>query len=74
MDMQTWRYGRALARDAAEAVRAALATLGIPEAGGSEIRPALVYHGQVFAHVGMVPADVVGPMDEAMKVTETSAY
>ncbi|MFE2523383.1 DUF397 domain-containing protein [Streptomyces sp. NPDC059382] len=35
MEMQTWRDGRVKATDATEAIRAALAPLGLPESGGN---------------------------------------
>ncbi|WP_405977725.1 hypothetical protein [Streptomyces sp. NBC_00158] len=73
MEMQTWRNGRAKATDASEAIRAALASLGVPESAWSGIRPTVTYNGLPYVHLGMLPADVVEQIAEAMRVTETSA-
>jgi hypothetical protein len=72
--MQTWRDSRARATDAAESIRAALAALGIPETAWSGIRPTVTYNGLPYVHMGMLPADVVEQMAEAMRVTKTSAH
>ncbi|MEU6758985.1 hypothetical protein [Streptomyces sp. NPDC046685] len=72
--MQTWRDSRTKATDAAESLRAALAALGIPEAAWSGIRPTVTYNGLAYVHLGMLPADVVEQMAEAMRVTGTSAH
>ncbi|MFE3994009.1 hypothetical protein ACFXPW_20330 [Streptomyces goshikiensis] len=71
--MQTWRDGRAKATDAAESIRAALATLGIPESAWSGIRPTVTFNGLPYVQLGMLPAAVVEQMAEAMRTTETSA-
>jgi hypothetical protein len=68
MDMQTWRDGRTRATDAAESIRAALAVLGIPEAAWSGIRPTVTYNGHAYVHLGMLPADVVEQIAEAMRL------
>ncbi|MFZ3498016.1 hypothetical protein ACODT5_33150 [Streptomyces sp. 5.8] len=70
--MQTWRDARKRATDAAEAIQAGLAALGVPESAWSGIRPTVTYNGHAYVHLGMLPADVVEQMAEAMRVTETS--
>lgn len=72
--MQTWRDGRTRATGAAEAIRAALAALGVPESAWGGIRPTVTYNGLAYVHLGMLPADVVEQVAEAMRVTETSAH
>lgn len=73
MEMQTWRDGRAKATDATEAIRAALASLGLPESAWGGVRPTVTFNGLPYVHLGMLPADVVEQMAEAMRVTRTSA-
>lgn len=73
MDMQTWRDGRTRATDAAESIRVALTTLGIPEAAWRGIRPTVTYNGLPYVHLGMLPAAVVEQIAEAMRATEASA-
>ncbi|MCM1967248.1 hypothetical protein [Streptomyces sp. G1] len=72
--MQTWRDGRAKATDASEAIRAALASLGVAESAWSGIRPTVTFNGLAYVHLGMLPAAVVEQIAEAMRVTETSAH
>ncbi|MFI5981780.1 hypothetical protein ACIBEA_12970 [Streptomyces sp. NPDC051555] len=72
--MQTWRDAWGRADDAAESIRATLAALDIPEAAWSGIRPTVTYNGFPYVHLGMLPADVVEQIAEAMRVTETSAH
>ncbi|MFE3520482.1 hypothetical protein ACFXOD_02615 [Streptomyces sp. NPDC059161] len=72
--MQTWRDGHARATDALESIRAALAALGVPEATWAGMRPTVTYNGLPYVHLGMLPAEVVEQMAEAMRVTETSAH
>lgn len=73
MEMQVWRDGHARATDAAESLRAALVALGVPETAWSGMRPTVTYNGLAYVHLGMLPADVVEQIAEAMRVTETSA-
>ncbi len=73
MDMQTWRDGHGRATDAAESLRAALASLGVPESTWSGIRPSVTHTGKPYVHLGMLSADVVERIAEAMRITETSA-
>ncbi|MCX5198856.1 hypothetical protein OOK31_34075 [Streptomyces sp. NBC_00249] len=72
MDMQTWRDRRTRAADAAEAIRAALAVLGVPEGAWTGIRPTVTHNGHAYVHLGMLPADVVEQMAEAMRVSKAS--
>ncbi|MFK0048304.1 hypothetical protein ACIQU4_30285 [Streptomyces sp. NPDC090741] len=74
MDMQTWRDSHTRATDALESFRAALAALGAPEATWAGTRPAVTYNGLPYVHLGMLPADVVEQIAEAMRGTRTSAH
>ncbi|MER5223298.1 hypothetical protein [Streptomyces flaveus] len=67
MDMQTYRDGRKEATDAAEAIRAALAGLGLPERVWGSVRPMVTHRGQPYVHLGMVRADSTEKMAEAMR-------
>jgi hypothetical protein len=69
MDMQTYRDGRKQATDAAEAIRVALAALGLPESVWGSVRPMVTHSGKPYVHLGMVRADVAERMAEAMKAT-----
>ncbi|WP_405609053.1 hypothetical protein [Streptomyces sp. NBC_00076] len=67
MDMQTYRDGRKQAEDAAEALREALAALGLPERVWSSVRPMVTHSGNAYVHLGMVRADAAVKMAEAMQ-------
>ncbi|WP_123965069.1 hypothetical protein [Streptomyces sp. TLI_185] len=67
MDMQTYRDGREQATDAAEAIREALAGLGLPESVWGSVRPMVTHSGKPYVHLGMVRADVAEKMAEAMR-------
>lgn len=67
MDMQTYRDGRKAATDAAEAIRAALAALGIPESHWCSVRPMVTYSGKPYVHLGMIRADMAERMAEGMR-------
>lgn len=67
MDMQTYRDGRKQATDAAEAIRAALASLGLPESVWGSVRPMVTHSGKPYVHLGMVRADVAEKVAEAMR-------
>lgn len=67
MDMQTWREARAKAVDATEALRTALATLGVPESVWSTVRPVVTHKGVPYVHVGMLRAEVAEQITKAMK-------
>ncbi|MGO4460477.1 hypothetical protein AB4039_24795 [Streptomyces sp. M-16] len=68
MDMQTWRDARTQATDATEAIRAALAALGVPESAWSSVRPVVTHSGQAYVHLGMIRADAVEQIAEALRV------
>ncbi|MGP3984986.1 hypothetical protein [Streptomyces sp. KR80] len=67
MDMQTWRAARTKAVDGAEAVRAALAALGLPESVWGSVRPMVTHKGVPYVHIGMVRAEVAEQIAEAMR-------
>ncbi|MET8080949.1 hypothetical protein [Streptomyces sp. NPDC005303] len=67
MDMQTYRDGRRAASNAAEAIRAALAGLGLPESVWGSVRPMVTHSGKPYVHLGMVRADVAEKMAEALQ-------
>ncbi|WP_217251929.1 hypothetical protein [Streptomyces sp. AC602_WCS936] len=67
MDMQTYRDGRKQATDAAEAIRAALAALGLPERVWGSVRPMVTHNGKPYVHLGMVRAEVAEKIAEAMR-------
>ncbi|WP_244207197.1 hypothetical protein [Streptomyces swartbergensis] len=68
MDMQTYRDGRKEATDAAEAIREALAGLGLPESVWGSVRPMVTRSGKPYVHLGMVRADAAEKMAEAMRI------
>ncbi|MEU0583777.1 hypothetical protein [Streptomyces sp. NPDC006132] len=67
MDMQTYRDGRKQAADAAEAIREALAGLGLPESVWGGVRPMVTHSGKPYVNLGMVRADAAEKMAEAMQ-------
>lgn len=69
MEMQTYRDGRKEATDAAEAIREALAALGLPESVWGSVRPMVTHSGKPYVHLGMVRADAAQRMAEAMRAT-----
>ncbi|MGY3680240.1 hypothetical protein [Streptomyces sp. TE33382] len=70
MEMQTWRDSRVKAVDAAEAVRAALAALGLPESAWGSVRPMVTHKGVPYVHIGMVHAQTAELIAEAMRIPE----
>ncbi|MCY0961929.1 hypothetical protein [Streptomyces sp. H27-H5] len=66
--MQTWRDARAQATDATESIRAALAALDVPESAWSSVRPVVTHTGQAYVHLGMIRADAVEQIAEALRV------
>ncbi|GAA1576885.1 MULTISPECIES: hypothetical protein [unclassified Streptomyces] len=68
MDMQTWRDARTQATDAAESIRAALAALGVPESAWCSVRPVVTHNGHAYVHLGMIRADAVEQIAEALRV------
>lgn len=67
MDMDTYRAGRKEATEAAELIRAALASLGLPERVWGSVRPMVTHSGKPYVHLGMVRADAAERMAEAMR-------
>ncbi|WP_237502928.1 hypothetical protein [Streptomyces sp. SID8374] len=72
MEMQTYRDGRKAADDAAEAIRAALAGLGLPEGVWGSVRPMVTHSGKPYVHLGMMRADAVAKIAEAVGTAEAS--
>ena len=72
MDMQTWRDGRSRADDATRALREALATLGVPERAREHLRPMVTHSGAPFVHVGMIRAEHIEQIAEALRVSATT--
>lgn len=70
MDMKTYRDGRAEATAAAEAIRAALAGLGLSERVWGSVRPMVTASGKPYVHLGMVRADAAERIAEAMRGAE----
>ncbi|WP_327285520.1 MULTISPECIES: hypothetical protein [unclassified Streptomyces] len=68
MDMQTWRDAHTRATDAREALAAALAALDVPETTWNTVRPAVTHNGTPYVHLGMIRADVVEQMAEALRL------
>jgi len=66
MDMRTWRDSSTRADSAATALREALAALGLPESTWGSIRPRVVGSGAAYVHVGMVRADAVEQIAQAL--------
>lgn len=66
MEMRTWRDGRTRASDATEAMRAALSALGLPKSVWSGMRPTVTHTGRPYVHLGMLPADAVERIAEAL--------
>jgi hypothetical protein len=67
MDMQIYRDGQRQATNAADAIRQALVSLGFPENVWSGLRPMVTHNGKPYVHLGMVRADLVEKMAEAMR-------
>ncbi|MBT2403549.1 MULTISPECIES: hypothetical protein [unclassified Streptomyces] len=68
MDMQTWRDSHSRATDAREAFVAALEALGVPESAWNAVRPVVTYTGTPYVHLGMIRADVVEQVAEALRL------
>jgi len=66
LDMDTYRAGRQAATDAADAVRDALAGLGLPESVWRGIRPLVTHTGKSYVHVGMIRADAAAVLAQAL--------
>lgn len=68
MDMQTWRDSRSRADSATDALREALAALGIPEHVQRYLRPVVTHHARPFVHMGLLRAEYVEQIAEALRV------
>lgn len=69
MDMQTWRDAHTRATDAREALVAALAALDAPEETWNAVRPVVTHEGTPYVHLGMIRAEVVEEVAEAMRLS-----
>ncbi|MEU9473323.1 hypothetical protein AB0D78_43615 [Streptomyces avermitilis] len=67
MDMQTWRASRARADNATKALREALAALGLPERVQQHLRPMVTHSGTPLVHVGMLNAEYIEQIAEALR-------
>lgn len=67
IDLQTWRDSWARATDAAEAIRAALTALGVPEAAWSTVMPVVTHSGQAYVDLGMIRAEAAEQIAEALR-------
>ncbi|MFE6223740.1 hypothetical protein [Streptomyces sp. NPDC057854] len=52
--------------DAAEALRTAMAALGLPETAWRGIRTAVTHRGVAYVHVGLIPAAAAAAVAEAL--------
>ncbi|WP_405798774.1 hypothetical protein [Streptomyces sp. NBC_01506] len=68
MDMQTWRNSRSRADNATNALREALAALGLPERVQQHLRPMVTHSGTPLVHVGMLNAEYIEQIAEALRV------
>jgi predicted PhzF superfamily epimerase YddE/YHI9 len=73
MDMQKWRDSRTQAENATTVLRDALAALGLPERVQQHLRPMVTHSGAPFVHVGILSADHVELIAEALR-DSTVAY
>jgi hypothetical protein len=67
MDMQTWRHSRSRADDATEALREALAALGISARMLERLRPMVTHSGKPLVHVGILGAEHAEQIAEALR-------
>lgn len=67
MDMRNWRDARSRADDATRVFREALAGLGLPESLQRQLRPVITHTGTPFVHMGMVRAEYVERIAEALR-------
>lgn len=68
MDMQTWRDSHGRADNATNALREALAALGLPERVQRHLQPVVTRNGTAFVHVGMLRAEYVEQIAEAFRI------
>lgn len=67
LDLREWRNGHAAANRASEALRTALAALGIPERHYRHIRPAMASTGRPYVYLGLLSAGAAGTIAEALR-------
>lgn len=72
MDMQTWRDSRVRADNATTALREAFAALGVPDHVQQHLRPVITHSGTAFVHIGMLQAEHVEQIAEALRAAATS--
>lgn len=68
MDMQTWRDAHTRATDAREALVSALAALDVPDSAWHTVRPVVTHTGTPYVHLGMIRADVIEQLAEALRL------
>jgi len=68
MDMQTWRDSRSRAENATQALREALVAIGLPQCVQEHPRPMVTHSGMPFVHVGMLKAEYVEQIADALCV------
>ena len=68
MDMQTWRDSRSQADNATNALREALAALGIPERVQRPLRPMVTPSGKPLVPLGMIHAEHIEQIAEALRI------
>lgn len=66
LDMQQWRDARTAAEDAADALRQALAALGVPARCYRQVRPVVTPSGKSYVLMGPLPVDLAAHMSEAL--------
>ena len=68
MDMQTWRDSRSRADNATQALREALAALGLSDRVQEHLRPMVTHSGIPYVHVGMLKAEYVEQIADALRI------
>ncbi|MFD4786767.1 hypothetical protein ACFWN1_06745 [Streptomyces sp. NPDC058459] len=71
-DMQTYRDGNRAASNAADAIKAALVDLGLPESVWGSVRPMVTHSGKPYVHLGMVRAEAAERIAEAIRASSPS--
>ncbi|MER8027788.1 hypothetical protein ABTZ78_02250 [Streptomyces bauhiniae] len=72
MDMQTYWDGNRAASNAADAIKAALVDLGLPESVWGSVRPMVTHSGKPYVHLGMVRAEAAERIVEAIRASSPS--
>ncbi|MEU9504599.1 hypothetical protein [Streptomyces sp. NPDC048196] len=63
-----WRESRGRAESAAEALRAAMAVLGLPEAAAAKVRPVVTHSGASYVDLGMIRSDHAEQLAQAIRM------